>query len=50
MLSQLAVGYIIMIVILTVTANAIFYSVLLNKEHLEMKKKEVLTVVMTLLA
>ncbi|CAD8059304.1 unnamed protein product [Paramecium sonneborni] len=44
--AQLAVAYTILIIIISVTIVSIFYSVLLNKEQLEMKKKEVLKVVM----
>ncbi|CAD8144405.1 unnamed protein product [Paramecium octaurelia] len=44
--AQLAVAYSILIIIISVTVLSIFYSVLLNKEQLEMKKKEVLRAVM----
>ncbi|CAD8141534.1 unnamed protein product [Paramecium pentaurelia] len=45
--AQLAVAYSILIIIISVTVLSIFYSVLLNKEQLEMKKKEVLKKVMS---
>ncbi|CAD8137097.1 unnamed protein product [Paramecium octaurelia] len=44
--AQLAVAYSILIIIISVTVLSIFYSVLLNKEQLELKKKEVLRMVM----
>ncbi|CAD8056313.1 unnamed protein product [Paramecium sonneborni] len=44
--AQLAVAYSILIIIISVTVLSIFYSVLLNKEELEKRKKEVLKVVM----
>ncbi|CAD8139272.1 unnamed protein product [Paramecium octaurelia] len=48
--AQLAVAYTILITIIINTCISNVYSVLLNKEQLEMKKKEVLKVVMQLLA
>ncbi|CAD8043059.1 unnamed protein product [Paramecium primaurelia] len=48
--AQLAVAYTILITIIIITCISNVYSVLLNKEQLEMKKKEVLKIVMQLLA
>ncbi|CAD8061136.1 unnamed protein product [Paramecium sonneborni] len=48
--AQLAVAYTILIAIIIITCISNVYSVLLNKEQLEMKKKEVLKIIMQLLA
>ncbi|CAD8053184.1 unnamed protein product [Paramecium sonneborni] len=48
--AQLAVAYTILITIIINTCISNIYSVLLNKEQLEMKKKEVLKIIMQLLA